>query len=41
MSGGDLRLNLGCGEQQPEGWLNLDSSPGARMAGHPVLCSHR
>jgi SAM-dependent methyltransferase len=32
-----LRLNLGCGEQTPEGWLNLDSSPGARLARRPLL----
>ncbi len=37
MSPGPLRLNLGCGEQRPEGWLNLDSSPGARLASHPLL----
>lgn len=37
MSGLDLRLNLGCGQQTPDGWLNLDSSPGARLAQHPRL----
>ena len=37
MRPGPLRLNLGCGEQRPDGWLNLDSSPGARLASHPLL----
>jgi len=32
-----LRLNLGCGFQAPDGWVNLDSSPGARLCGRPRL----
>ena len=37
MSDEALRLNLGCGGQTPEGWLNVDSSPGARLAHRPLL----
>ena len=37
-----LRLNLGCGSVHPEGWVNVDASLGARLAGlpgiGPLLC---
>lgn len=37
-----LRLNLGCGSVHPEGWVNVDASLGARIAGvpgvGPLLC---
>ncbi len=32
-----LRLNLGCGLQTPEGWINVDGSWNARLAKHPFL----
>ena len=32
-----LRLNLGCGLQCPQGWVNIDSSFGAKLARRPVL----
>lgn len=38
-----LRLNLGCGLQTPDGWVNVDGSWNARLAKHPsirrLLCS--
>ena len=30
-----LKLNLGCGPVQPEGWINVDYSLGARLSGIP------
>lgn len=32
-----IKLNLGCGLQCPEGWMNIDSSMGARLAKLPTL----
>jgi len=32
-----VKLNLGCGLQCPEGWVNIDSSLGARLARRPLL----
>jgi predicted SAM-dependent methyltransferase len=32
-----LRLNLGCGLQTPEGWINVDGSWNARLAKRPFL----
>ena len=32
-----LRLNLGCGERTPRGWLNVDYSVGARLGRIPGL----
>jgi predicted SAM-dependent methyltransferase len=32
-----VRLNLGCGLQTPEGWINVDGSWNARLAKHPFL----
>jgi predicted SAM-dependent methyltransferase len=32
-----VRLNLGCGLQCPEGWINVDSSFGVKIAKRPVL----
>jgi predicted SAM-dependent methyltransferase len=32
-----IKLNLGCGLQCPEGWINIDSSLGARLARRPLL----
>jgi len=34
-----LRLNLGCGGNAPEGWVNLDRSPGILVAKVPMLRS--
>lgn len=31
------KLNLGCGLQTPDGWINIDSSMGARLAKRPIL----
>jgi len=33
----DMKLNLGCGTQSPDGWTNVDYAFGARLAGIPVL----
>jgi predicted SAM-dependent methyltransferase len=30
---------LGCGHVTPDGWINVDGSPSARLARHPVLRS--
>jgi SAM-dependent methyltransferase len=32
-----LRLNLGCGTTAPEGWVNIDRSPGLLLRPVPVL----
>ncbi len=32
-----LKLNLGCGLQCPDGWTNIDSSFGVRLAKNPLL----
>jgi SAM-dependent methyltransferase len=32
-----MKLNLGCGSQVPEGWLNVDYALGARLAGIPFF----
>jgi predicted SAM-dependent methyltransferase len=32
-----LRLNLGCGLQTPEGWINVDGSWNARLTKHPSV----
>jgi SAM-dependent methyltransferase len=32
-----IRVNLGCGETVPEGWINVDYSIGARLVRVPVL----
>jgi SAM-dependent methyltransferase len=32
-----LRLNLGCGAQTPEGWVNVDNALGARVARLPGI----
>jgi len=32
-----LKLNLGCGQQVLEGWINVDYALGARVAATPVL----
>lgn len=32
-----MKLNLGCGLQCPEGWINIDSSMGARLSKHPTF----
>lgn len=32
-----VKLNLGCGLQVPQGWVNIDSSMGVRLAKMPVL----
>lgn len=32
-----LKLNLGCGLQCPEGWVNIDSSIGVRLSKMPLL----
>jgi predicted SAM-dependent methyltransferase len=32
-----LRLNLGCGLQAPDGWVNVDGSWNARLAKRPLL----
>jgi predicted SAM-dependent methyltransferase len=32
-----LRLNLGCGLQTPDGWVNVDGSWNARLAKRPLL----
>src|SRR5438105_2893856 len=31
------RLHVGCGFNTPNGWINMDSSWGARLAKHPQL----
>jgi len=33
----DMKLNLGCGTQTPDGWTNVDYAFGARLAGIPIL----
>jgi len=33
MTAADLRLNLGCGPVQPDGWINVDGSNRAKLAG--------
>jgi predicted SAM-dependent methyltransferase len=32
-----LRINLGCGLQAPDGWINVDGSWNARLAKHPRI----
>lgn len=32
-----LKLNLGCGDQVVEGWVNVDYALGARLASTPIL----
>jgi len=32
-----IRLNLGCGLQTPDGWLNVDGSYNARLAKYPFI----
>ena len=32
-----VKLNLGCGLQCPDGWINIDSSMGARLSKFPTL----
>jgi SAM-dependent methyltransferase len=32
-----IKLNLGCGDQVVDGWVNVDYALGARMAANPVL----
>lgn len=32
-----LKLNLGCGLQCPQGWINIDSSMGARLSKLPII----
>jgi len=32
-----MKLNLGCGQQVVEGWINVDYALGARLAATPVL----
>ena len=32
-----VKLNLGCGLQCPEGWVNIDSSLGVRLSKRPIL----
>ena len=34
-----MRLNLGCGSQLPEGWINVDYALGARIARVPLFRS--
>jgi predicted SAM-dependent methyltransferase len=36
-NGSAVKLNLGCGLQCPDGWLNIDSSMGARLSKMPVV----
>lgn len=32
-----LKLNLGCGLQCPDGWLNIDSSIGVKLSKYPIF----
>lgn len=34
-----MKLNLGCGSETPQGWLNVDFSLGARFAKFPLFSS--
>jgi hypothetical protein len=34
-----MKLNLGCGAKVPDGWVNVDSSLGARLAKIPLFRS--
>jgi len=34
---GNVKLNLGCGTTQPQGWINVDYSLGARLSKIPLL----
>jgi SAM-dependent methyltransferase len=36
-SSSEVKLNLGCGLQCPAGWINIDSSIGARLSKFPIL----
>ena len=38
-----MKLNLGCGDVAPPGWINVDNAVGARLRKLPVLgaLSHR
>jgi SAM-dependent methyltransferase len=37
LNAGAKAVNLGCGSSTAPGWINLDNSPGARLAKHPRL----